>query len=335
MHRTASLSSLPKVDLRRRLEGSLSVAALAELVREQGSDLPAEPVEFRRILTERPLLSQRRELLQELYRSESVLRRAARQAVEAAAQENIRYLELRFAPIALSQRGDNSMEEVVAWVLDTVAQACTDREMRVGLLLSFDRGNPISAVEQLTRLAVDRHDDGVAGLCLEGDTEDVPLAAIREILGQAQESGLGITVDVAHPRGAEGVLEAVGQLHAARIGNGHRVLENPRALRAAIEGQVGIEICLSMDSQSGATGSPNSHPLEEMIQAGLHLTLNTEVPGLIGMDLTDEYRFALEQRGISMETLKGLILTGAQSAFLPQKARRELERSLVWELFGG
>jgi adenosine deaminase len=342
LHQTALIQTLPKVDLRRRLEGSLRIATVVSLAREQGLDLPSKADDLRKLLeaairpthTSHPISSQAANL-GELIRSESAIREFARQAVEDAARDQIRCLELRFAPAALSGVGGTQPSAVVDWVLETVAQARVGRAILVSILLTIDRGDPIQTAEQVVGIALDRRDQGIAGVFLTEGAESTHAAAYRVLLQEAREAGLGITVDAGAWRGADSVLEAVDLFQASRIGHGIRVMEDPSVVRAVIERQVVFEICLSAEIQSGVVDSIESHPLIDMIQAGLRLTLNTDAPGISSMALSDEYQLALEGSGISMETLKGLILTAAQASFLPKTPRRDLERRLVMELFGG
>ena len=62
--------------------------------------------------------------------------------------------------------------------------------------------------------------------------------------------------------------------------------------------------------------------------AGLVVTLNTDDPGISNIRLSDEYFTAVSELGLSEETLKGLILSGAQYSFLPESDKKQLEDQL-------
>ena len=94
-----------------------------------------------------------------------------------------------------------------------------------------------------------------------------------------------------------------------------------------------FEVCLSSNLFSGAITQPQEHPLLRMIQSGLRVTLNSDDPSIAGIRLTDEYCAAIEHFGLSIISLQGLILTAAQSAFLPAKAKAALQSSLLKTFF--
>src|SRR3970282_2489137 len=108
-----TLADLPKVDLHRHLEGSLRLKTFLEVAKEQDLDLPHEEAKLRtqvQIAGEQPktlpnFLSKFRTLRQ-IYRSPEIIRRVTREAIQDAAEDQIRYLELRFTPVALSPAQD-------------------------------------------------------------------------------------------------------------------------------------------------------------------------------------------------------------------------------------
>src|SRR5450759_133757 len=112
------LQSVPKVDLHRHLEGSLRLETLSELAREHGIDLPSYEIEHLRpyvqITNDPPNFQRFLEkfsLLRRFYTTREAVERVAYEAIVDAAEDNVRYLELRFNPAALSQAGGFGFDE--------------------------------------------------------------------------------------------------------------------------------------------------------------------------------------------------------------------------------
>lgn len=111
-HSPQFYKNLPKVELHRHLEGSLRVRTMMEVVRSHDLDVkdtgylrPLVQVDHNEPYTFENFLS-KFGTLRLFYRSPDIIKRITREAVEDAATDNIRYMELRFTPIALSRAED-------------------------------------------------------------------------------------------------------------------------------------------------------------------------------------------------------------------------------------
>ncbi len=171
----ALLRQLPKVDLHRHLEGSLRLQTLAEIAMEHGIDLPARsPEELRpyvQVADEQPdfhrFLAKFR-LLREFYRSREAVERIAYEAVADAAADHVRYLELRFNPVALARNQGFSLVDVTEWVTQAVAKAQEDHDIWVRLILQIGRDETLRVAEEMVDLALTYRDRGSSGSTWRG-----------------------------------------------------------------------------------------------------------------------------------------------------------------------
>jgi adenosine deaminase len=336
----AVIQNLPKVDLHRHLEGSLRFTTIVELVQELNLDLPRTPEELNKLVQIRPgdprtpkhFLSKFKTLRQ-LYRKPSILERITLEAIEDAAEDGICYLELRFTPIALTNSGDILLSEAFSSVIEAVEQATKRFDISVGLIASLNRHESLESAERVAQLAIDNLEKGVVGLGLAGEEWSTPTSAFASIFTKAKQAGLGITIHAGEWGKPISIREAIEILGATRIGHGIRVLEEPELVRDVRERNTVLEVCLTSNEQSGAVPSLHAHPLPSMIDAGLQVTLNSDDPGISNIRLSDEYQKAIEAFDLSLITLKGLILAGAQAAFLSKPLKTRLEAALMESLF--
>src|SRR5262245_49066912 len=121
------LHSLPKIDLHRHLEGSLRLESLVEIAASHGLDLPARSVEDLRPQVQMTAADRdfraflgKFGVLRQFYRSPETIQRLAYEVVADAAADNVRYLELRFTPMALAKVRHFPLEEVFDWVIEAV-----------------------------------------------------------------------------------------------------------------------------------------------------------------------------------------------------------------------
>jgi len=334
-----SLVGLPKVELHRHLEGSVRFETLLELVARHGLDLPRQAAELRawvEVLPGQPATHvnflEKFEHLRRAFVSGEIIRRITAEAVADAAEDGVRYLELHFTPVALASARAFPLEDVFDWVISAVEEAEARAGIRVGLIASVNRHEPVERAERVVELACDRR-QRVLGLGLAGNEAEFPAAAFSGILDGARQAGLGISVHAGEWRDAGSVVEAVEVLQAARISHGVRVLEDPGAVSLCRERRVVFETCLTSNVRSGVIGAIEEHALPRMIEAGLQVTINTDDPSVCGVTLSGEYALAMESLGLSLVSLRGLVLAAAQGAFLSGRERAGLERELQAGLF--
>jgi adenosine deaminase len=152
------------------------------------------------------------------------------------------------------------------------------------------------------------------------------------VFKEARQAGLHITVHAGEWGGALNVTEAITHLGAERIGHGVRVLESPAATILARERGVPFEVCITSNYQSGVITGHEVHPLPRMLALGLNATIHTDDPSISQIRLSDEYRRASEELGLSQERLYERVLAAARVAFLPETERQRLVDGLSLEL---
>jgi adenosine deaminase len=333
-----SFRKLPKVDLHRHLEGSLRFETVREVARAHGLDLPPtqqlrsmvqvqenEPFTFENFLSKFTTLRM-------LYRSPEIISRVTQEAIEDAAKDNVRYLELRFTPVALSKAQGFPLARVIDWVIQSASQAEKTYGVTTRLIVSVNRHEGVPLAAQVAYLAQERASDGIVGLDLAGYEPGYPPKPFASIFCAAQENGLHITVHAGEWDSGDNIAGAIETLGAERIGHGIRVLESPGAVDLALQRKIAFEVCPTSNYQSGAVTDLSLHPFKEMLRQGLNVTLNTDDPSISQITLSHEYRLACNELGLSQETLKERILAAARAAFLPEEERARLVSSLEGEL---
>lgn len=328
------------MDLHRHLEGSLRLQTLAEIAVEHGIDLPGYDIEslrsFVTVTDEQPdfhRFLERFQLLRRFYPTREAVERVAYEAVADAAADNVRYLELRFNPIAQARMQGFSLEQVTAWVCSAVARAERDCGMRVGLILQIGRDESLETASQIVDIALAYRDKGVVGLDLAGDEVRYPARGFVDVFRRAQQEGLNITIHAGEAAGAQNVREAIELLGAQRIGHGLRTIENSDVVRLVRDRGVTLEVCPTSNLQTGIVRCLRLHPLADLMMLGLRVTINTDDPSVSDTTLTEEYMVVMLTVGTTLEQIKRTIITAAEGAFLPPDEKEQLVAWFRQELY--
>jgi adenosine deaminase len=331
--------ALPKVDLHRHLEGSLRLKTMLEIARSGGITVPintgplsnlvqvqkSEPTTYQNFLA-------KFSTLRLFYRSPEVIYRITREAIEDAAIDNIRYLELRFTPVALSRAERFPLGDVMDWVCDSAQSASREFGVKVGLIVSVNRHEIVELAEQVAWLAASRIDRGLVGLDLAGNEAEFPAGPFAGIFREARQAGLKVTIHAGEWGGPGNVREALELFHADRIGHGVRVVEDASTVALARDLGVAFEVCVTSNYQTGVSPNLQHHPIMKMLEDGLCITLGTDDPSISQITLSDEYQRACEELGMSRLTLKERILAAARAGFLSDAEREKLVNELKKEL---
>jgi len=339
---TASLNTyraLPKVELHRHLEGSLRLDTMQEIAKQHGITIPDDVLRLSTLVqiqeqdkfTFQNFLS-KFNTLRLFYRSPEVIHRITREAIEDAARDNVKYLELRFTPVALSRAERFPLHDVINWVIDSTREAADKYNINVKLIASVNRHESSEIAEQVAWLAADHMKDGIVALDLAGNEAEFPSQPFYGIFKEAKQTGLHTTIHAGEWGPAIHIQEAIEELGAERIGHGVRVLEDENIAAMAREKQIAFEVCITSNYQSGVVESLEAHPLVKMFENGMNVTINTDDPSISRITLSHEYYNACDALQMPQYTLKERIVAAAQAGFLPDEEKDQLVLKLKQEL---
>jgi adenosine deaminase len=322
-----TLRRLPKAELHTHLDGCLRPATLLELAAEADVPLPGTTPEA---VADGMLVRHAHNLEEYLQRyvttvrvlqSETALRRVARELVDDARAEGIRYLEIRFCP-ALHEPGttiDGALEAVLAGLREAADRTISARVIACGL-----RTLPPDTSLAIAHAAVRHRDHGVVAFDLAGSEAGHPPGAHALAFDAARAGGLRITCHAGEAAGPGYIREAIERCGAERIGHGVRLGEDP-ALRDKVRARgIPLEVCLTSNLHTHTVTNLAAHPAADYAAAGIPITLNTDSRLMDRTTLTDEYRIAHTVLGFDAGMLARIARAGFEHAFLPDDEKRAL-----------
>ncbi|MFD4636622.1 adenosine deaminase [Lentzea sp. NPDC058436] len=316
------LAALPKAHLHVHLESTVRADTLAELADHHGIDVPAAQAGafdgFAQFAAHNGAV---RDCLR---RAEDFHRIAYEFCAEEAAQ-GTRYAEVTFTAAAHGERlGDPDMPLVAVLSGLAAGQAAHGIECRV--IVDHPRKRSVTRFEDSLRLA--RAHEQVVAIGMAG-AENHPLTPFTDVFRAARDAGVGLVHHAGEICGAHSVAEAVTVGLADRIGHGFRALDDPEVVALLRDRAVPLEACPSSNVALGLVESVSSHPLPLLIDAGLTVTLSTDIPASTGTTLTDEYRLLREHLGFDDDTLARLATNAVDASFAPAGTKTLLRQDIA------
>jgi adenosine deaminase len=242
-----------------------------------------------------------------------------------SAADGVRYAEATFTAAAHGARlGDPELP--LAGVLAGLRAGSAATGIEVRVLIDHSRRRPLAWAEESVRLAV-AHPETVVGFGVSGD-EAAPLAPYRSVVDRAAEAGVHLVHHAGETAGAYSVREALDIGQADRIGHGIRSLEDPELVARLRDERVPLEVCPSSNVLLGLTPSVAEHPLPAMVEAGLVVTLNTDIPAVTGRSLSAEYAAVRRAIRSSDSELATFARAAVDASFAPASTKAELRRGI-------
>ncbi|MCR3752294.1 adenosine deaminase [Lentzea californiensis] len=316
------LAALPKAHLHVHLESTVRTDTLAELAEHHGVDVPA--VQAGAFDGFAQFAARNGAVRDCLRRAEDFHRIAYEFCAEEAAQ-GTRYAEVTFTAAAHGERlGDPDMplEAVLSGL--AAGQAAHGIECRV--IVDHPRKRSVTRLRDSLRLALAH--PRVVAIGTAG-AEDYPLTPFAAVFRDAREAGVGLVHHAGECCGAPSVAEAVTVGLADRIGHGFRALDDPEVVALLRDRAIPLEACPSSNVALGLVESLSSHPLPLLVDAGLTVTLSTDIPASTGTTLTGEYRLLREHLGFDDDALASIATNAVDVSFAPQDTKTSLRQDIA------
>ena len=317
----------PLIDLHRHLDGSVRLETILDLGKKHGIPLPAGTIEGLRphvvVTTPQPGLV---EFLAKFKWMTAVLadydacRRIAWENVEDAQREGIRYIELRFSPAFMADAHNLDPSRVTAAVIQGVREGEAATGVKANLIGILTRSyGPVRARRELRALL--DHKTEISALDLAGDEGNWPAELFVEHFNEGRDAGWAVTVHAGEAAGAQSIVTAIEKLGATRIGHAVRAHEDLAVMDLLRERRIGIEANLTSNVQTSTVPDYASHPLKKFLEAGLLATINTDDPGISGIDLAYELDVAAPAAGLSEDDVCRALRNAWEIAFLDAEDR--------------
>lgn len=326
-----SCPDIPLVDLHRHMDGSVRVETILDLAKQHNLDLPAYDLESLRphvVITEKldsleasfPKFA----LMQKVLVDYDACRRITIENLEDAISEGIDYIELRFSPFFMGEIHDLDVMGVTSAVCEAWEEARDRLPVKSKLILIMSRTYGPESCEVELQAAIAHRDRGVVAVDLAGVESMGRGTVYVDHCRRAREAGLHLTIHAGEWSGAQSVRQAVLELEAERIGHAIGAADDPATMDLLGERGVGIESCPTSNVQFKMIPTFKDHPLPMWLDRGLLVSINTDDPGISGIDLPHEYRMVREEIGLTDDQVRQAQANGVKTAFLTDEERQAL-----------
>lgn len=327
----------PKAELHCHLDGSMRLETMIDLAEQQGNlnTLPAHSAEGLhaelREIEESDTLERYLDWFRytlPLLQTRKAIRRAAYELAEDNVAENVRYLEVRYSPILHVEEG-LSLEEVNDAVLEGLARAEQDMNIKTSLIICGLRDRFESASMRLAEFAVEKKNRGVVAFDLAGGEAGNPPKGHMHAFYHARNNLLNLTIHAGEAWGPDSIRQALFYCGAHRIGHGISLRQDPDLMQYFADHRIPLEICPSSNVHTTAVPSLEAHPIETYVRSNIPVTVNTDNRLLSHTSMTEELWRVYQHCNLEARHLREITLNGFRYAFLPYPEKQSLLRTAI------
>ncbi|MGC4067631.1 MAG: adenosine deaminase [Polyangiaceae bacterium] len=330
--------ALPKTDLHVHLDGSLRLSTILEIASKEGIELPAADESGLRAAIGcgnnfGSLVDYLRgfDITLKVMQTEESLERIAFELAEDAHRENVRYMEVRYAPMLHTRRG-MKLTAVVEAVLDGLGRARETYGIKSNIILCGIRNISPESSYAMAELCVAYKNRGVVGFDLAGAEAEFPPKHHRAAFQLVRDNNINTTIHAGEAYGPQSVAQAIHVCGAHRIGHGVRLREDGDLLHYVIDHRIALECCPSSNVQTGAVKELAVHPLKLYFDLGVRVTINTDNRLITDTSTSKELWLAHTKVGVPFSDIKKIVIAGFKSSFRPFHDRQAVIRKILSEI---
>jgi adenosine deaminase len=206
----------------------------------------------------------------------------------------------------------------IEFVMNGVLNAIADSdEISAGLIITAQRhrteADAFALLEQLRPWQ-----DQLLGIGMGGAEVGNPPSKFVQFFRACRHEGLRITIHAGEEGPAAYVREAVELLGVDRIDHGIACLEDADLVRELAAARLPLTVCPLSNVQLKVVSSIEDHPLRQLMQAGLHVTVNSDDPAYFGGYATENLVACV----LPLTEMLMVVRNGFEAAFMSDVERQ-------------
>lgn len=315
--------NMPKIDLHCHLDGSMTQKGIEKILEREVGISELQVSSECRSLAE---YLEKFDLPLECIQTPEGLKESSKEFLLNLQGDNVKYVEVRFAPQLSTTRGMNCttvMEAVLEGLKAAKEQCGIYYQVIACMMRHHSEETNLSMLKECREFL----GEGLCAVDLAGDEAGFPTRNFYELFQCAKKLDYPFTIHAGECGSVQSILDAV-EMGAKRIGHGIAMKGIPEVQKELAKKHIGVEMCPISNYQTKALRPGEVYPIREFANAGVPVTVNTDNRTVSNTSLGKEMKFLWEQFGISVEELYQYQKNALEAAFCDELMKHEVWKSL-------
>ncbi len=318
------IENLPKAELHLHIEGTFEPELMFKIANRNSIEIPFKSVKE---IKDAYQFSCLQDFLNIYYQGANVLQTEedffdlTYSYLTKCNEQNVRHTEIMFDPQTHTKRGI-PFQTVINGIVKAQEQAKSKLGITSLLIMSFLRHlSEEDAFKTLEESLLYKNKITCVGL--DSSERGNPPSKFKNVYAKAVELGY---IPVAHA-GEEGdsdyVWEAIDILKIKRIDHGNNALQDTNLVQEIIKRDIALTVCPLSNSALKVVENLEEHPLKEMLNLGLKVTVNSDDPAFFGGQLNKNYIEIQKALNLSKKDMYTLAKNSFQFSFLDEYTKQK------------
>jgi adenosine deaminase len=263
-----------------------------------------------------------------LMQSRDALRLVTLDLFDQLKNDNVIYAEIRFAPLEHTVDG-LTPEQVVSAVNRATEEGVQKTGIEAGIILCtlrhYSEEQSLSTVKLCEKFSNTR----IVGFDIAADEAGYPVDCHVKAFEYAHLHNIPCTAHAGEACGAESVRETLNEFKPFRIGHGVRSVEDPHLMNHLKKHQIHLEICPTSNTLTKVVSKLEDHPVDQIYQSGISMSINTDGRTISNVTLKDEYESLQEIFNWSSDHLLKCNLEAVEHAFVDDEIKKDLRKKIM------
>jgi len=230
--------------------------------------------------------------------------------------QNVVHVEVFFDPQTHTER-DISFDTVIRGIYKALKEGNEKLGITFRLIMCFLRHlDETSAFKTLDQALP--YKNWISGIGLDSSEMGNPPSKFVRVFAKAREEGFLVVAHAGEEGPAEYIEEALDLLKVVRIDHGNNCLDDEVLVARLARSQVPLTLCPLSNLELKVVKDLKNHPLVEMMEKGLLVTVNSDDPAYFGGYMNENYLGVARALDLSREQLAELAKNGFRASWLPE-----------------
>ena len=237
-------------------------------------------------------------------------------------RNGITHCEAFFAPSSFIKKGF-SYEEMTKNFEKNLKKIKKETGITVWLLGDVSRTFGLDNASKNLDMFLANKFDGFIGIGLGGAESKGPSKDFAPVYQKALKEGWHAVVHAGEDVGPESIWDSIKLLKAERIGHGISCVQDQKLIDYLSETKLPLEVCITSNVfTKHYVQKTSEHPIREMFDKSVFVTVNTDDPVFFKTTLIEEYWKCFNELNFTLPEIKKLICNAFNATFLSDKEKK-------------